>query len=68
VDNLIEALQIMRKYANPQFPTNCEHDVLHVCVPPGDIADPNDLARLAELGFDPDEYDCGFNSTYFGSC
>jgi hypothetical protein len=67
VDNLIEALTIMRKYANPQFPTNCTHDLLWVDVDPKRVT-PEDLARLEELGFDPDENEDGFNSTLFGSC
>ena len=69
MDNLIRALRIFRKYANPQFPTHCEHDVLTVAVDPELVTDPNDLAQLSELGFDPDEENgAGFISTYFGSC
>jgi hypothetical protein len=67
MDALIEALTIMRKYANPQFPTNCAHDVLWVDVNPG-LVSPQDLARLKELYFTPDNDGLGFSSSYFGSC
>jgi len=65
MDDLIEALTIMRKYANPEFPTHCEHDVLYVNVSPAVIS-AADLARLKELHFNQDED--GFYSSYFGSC
>jgi hypothetical protein len=66
MDALIEALTIMRKYANPELPTNCTHDVLWVDVNPV-LVSPQDLARLKELHFEPDPYG-GFTSLYFGSC
>lgn len=66
MDALIEALTIMRKYANPELPTNCTHDVLWVDVNPV-LVSPQDLARLKELHFEPDSYG-GFTSSYFGSC
>ena len=31
MDDLIEALQIFRKYANLQYPTCCLHDTLYIC-------------------------------------
>jgi hypothetical protein len=65
MDALIEALTIMRKYANPQFPTNCTHDVLFVNVSPFGMAT-EDLARLKELHFNQDED--GFYSSFFGGC
>lgn len=65
MDDLIEALAILRKYANPQFPTGCEHDVLHVYVSPAGVS-AEDLARLRELHFSQDED--SFYSSYFGSC
>jgi hypothetical protein len=34
VSDLIEALIIFRKYADPRRPTNCSHDVLWVNVDP----------------------------------
>jgi hypothetical protein len=66
MDDLIEALTIMRRYANPEQPTNCTHDVLWVDVSPA-LVSPEDLARLKELHFEP--FDTGgFMSLYFGSC
>jgi len=67
VDDLIEALTIMRKYGNPPVPTNCSHDLLWVAVDP-DLVSPEDLTRLEELHFKPDEDRMGFYSYYFGSC
>jgi hypothetical protein len=69
VDDLIEALTIMRKYANPKFPTNCSHDLLYVNVDP-ELVSREDLDRLSVLGFRPDtEYASkGFVSFLFGSC
>jgi hypothetical protein len=67
MNELIEALTIMRKYANPEQPTNCTHDLLQVCVDPG-LVSPADLARLEGLHFYPDSDGMGFYSTWFGSC
>ena len=67
MDNLIEALQIMRKYANPKFPTHCEHDVMYVAVNP-DLVSDDDLVKLAELGFEEEPGSDMFHSTLFGSC
>jgi hypothetical protein len=65
VNELIEALMILRQYASPQFPTHCEHDVLYVDVDPR-LVSAEDLARLKALWLEPDEG--MFRSTYFGSC
>ena len=65
MDELIEALQIFRKYDNPSRPTQCEHDALHVCIDPEGISD-EDKARLKELSFTPDQFG-GFYSFRFGS-
>lgn len=65
MDDLIEALTILRKYANPASPTNCAHDELFVCVDPH-LVSAEDLQRLDQLGFFTDEY--GFKSYKFGSC
>jgi len=49
--NLIEALQILLKYGNPDYPTHCEHDVLTICgIEPKDVSE-EDKKRLQELGF-----------------
>jgi len=68
---LIEALQILAKYANKddEYPTNCEHDILRVYA---DIDIENvteeDIIKLEILGFDwDDDYEC-FYSTKYGSC
>jgi hypothetical protein len=65
MDDLIEALQIFRKYGNPDYPTHCEHDELIVMVDPSGIS-PEDIARLDELGFFPSG-EGYFRSTKFGS-
>jgi len=69
MDDLIEALQIFKRYAKTdyelKFPTHCEHDVLHVCVS-GKVSE-EDAARLDQLGFTYSEED-GWHSTHFGSC
>jgi len=68
MDDLIEALKILRKYDNPKWPTHCEHDKLHVAINP-DIVSEEDKERLDELGFFPDdEWGGGFMSYKFGSC
>ena len=67
MDTLIEALMIMRRYDNPAVPTNCTHDMLWVGVSPG-LVSRQDLARLKELHFEPDEDGLGFYSFFFGSC
>lgn len=69
MDDLIEALQILRKYGNPQNPTHCEHDELYVY--PGvdnDAISDEDKKRLSELSFNPCHDDDGFCSFRFGSC
>lgn len=71
MDDLIEALTILRKYGNPEWPTHCEHDVLTVDIDPS-LVSKEDLAKLDELGFFPgDGGDCAedcFQSFKFGSC
>lgn len=67
MDGLIEALTILRKYANPEFPTNCTHDLLWVDVSPA-LVSPEDTTRLKRLHFEPDDDRAGFYSTFFGSC
>jgi hypothetical protein len=65
VDDLIKALTILRKYANPPRPTNCEHDTLWVDVSPA-LVSAEDTVELDRLGFFPDSD--GFMSFVFGSC
>lgn len=72
MDDLIKALQILKKYGNPDFPTHCEHDVLTINpdINPDDVSE-SDKAELQELGFDiGDPLDIGVNGFYsytFGS-
>ncbi len=67
MDDLIEALTILRKYDNRKFPTNCDHDVLWVNVDPSLVSD-EDKERLDHLGFFVDNGADGFMSYRFGSC
>jgi len=66
MDDLIEALQIFRKYGNPEFPTHCDHDIMYVVIEYDKVSD-EDVERLDELGFDQNEEDMGFKSYKFGS-
>ena len=66
LDGLIAALQIFRKYDNPRWPTHCEHDYLYVLIKPHLVSE-EDLERLDELGFSPDEEEDCFISYKFGS-
>jgi len=66
MEQLIEALQIFLKYDNSEYPTHCEHDVLHVAVS-SELMSKEDIEKLDELGFFIDEYD-GFSSFKYGSC
>ena len=64
--DLIEALQIFSKYSDTEWPTHCEHDELRVCVDPA-IVSKEDIKRLDELGFFPEEDEDCFLSFKFGS-
>lgn len=66
MENLIKALQILLKYGNPCYPTNCLHDELMVCISPKLVSE-EDLKILEELSFIQNEYD-GFSSYKYGSC
>lgn len=52
MSKLIEALQILLKYGDPDCPTHCEHDELTVMIDP-ELVSEEDLATLDELGFFP---------------
>jgi len=66
MNDLIKALEIFLKYDNSRNPTNCDHDILRVCVDPAVVSD-DDKAKLEELSFTPDtSLDC-FYSYRFGS-
>jgi len=68
MDKLIEALQIFLKYGNPEYPTHCEHDVLHICgIYPEKVSE-EDKKKLDELGFFVgEEWSDHFISFRFGS-
>jgi hypothetical protein len=65
--NLIEALRIFAKYTNAYAPCYCEHDTFGVCVAVVSVS-VDDVRRLEELSFFPDEYGEGFHSYRYGSC
>jgi hypothetical protein len=67
LDDLIEALTILRKYGNPKYPTTCEHDILYVCID-AKLVSAEDTARLDELGFFVENEADGFASHHFGNC
>jgi hypothetical protein len=48
---LIEALQILLKYGNPNYPTNCEHDELSIHGIEAEDITKEDVIKLYELGF-----------------
>jgi hypothetical protein len=69
MEKLIQALQILLKYGNPDYPTHCEHDILTICgIEPLDVSE-EDIAKLDELGFFVgDEYgEEAFHSFRYGS-
>lgn len=65
--DLIEALQIMMKHGDVQYPTHCEHDQLNIFPANMDFTE-EELARLDELSFIINEDETGFYSFRFGSC
>ena len=51
MDDLIKALQILRKYGNPRNPTMCDHDIMYVVgIDPNEVSD-EDEETLNQLGF-----------------
>lgn len=65
MDKLIQALQIFLKYANHQWPTHCEHDLLHVVGIGEDEVSEEDKEKLEELGFSwSDEHDSWVSYRY----
>ena len=72
MNDLIEALQILAKYASPDYPTECKHDILIInpSINPDDVSSVDKL-KLIGLGFlinvvdDSEKY---FFSYAFGSC
>ncbi len=67
MNDLIEALTILSKYATEGRPTHCEHDVMMIaCVDPTVVSE-EDKARLDKLGFFHSTNDECFISFRFGS-
>ena len=67
MEDLIKALQILSKYTEAKYPTNCSHDVLFVDVDP-ELVSKEDIETLDTLGFFVSEENEGFSSFRFGSC
>jgi hypothetical protein len=65
MDELISALQILRKYGNPSYPTHCEHDVLTVLIEYASVSE-EDKVLLKEKGFTENENGF-FKSFRYGS-
>lgn len=65
MSKLIEALQILLKYGDPDYPTHCEHDVLTICGIDPAVVSGEDRAALGALGFFVG--DEAFQSYRFGS-
>lgn len=67
--NLHEAISILLKYNDDEYPTCCEHDMLYFPTVDYDSVSKEDKARLKKLGFvkntDGGE---GFMSFHYGSC
>jgi hypothetical protein len=67
MDELIQALEIFKKYKNLDYPTICEHDVLLIVGVEQSEVTENDILTLENLGFKwMQEYDC-FGSYKYGS-
>lgn len=68
MDDLIQALTILRKYGNPYYPTQCEHDELTICGINPSVVSKEDVKILDKLGFfiSDDDDEC-FKSYRFGS-
>jgi hypothetical protein len=67
MEKLIEALQIFLKYKNEQWPTHCEHDVLHIIGVTQEEVSEEDTEKLKELGFFWSDDNYGWISYRYGS-
>jgi hypothetical protein len=68
ISELIEALEIFKKYNDRKFPTHCEHDMM--IIPkynPEDMVE-EDIKRLSELSFNWNSEYGAFVSFLYGSC
>lgn len=66
LSELIQALEIARKYGDPDNPTHCEHDELWLLINPA-LVSKKDKKLLDELGFFACEEDPCFKSFRYGS-
>ena len=67
MEDLIKALQILSKYDNSEYPTNCDHDVMYFnTVDPADVTT-EDINALDDLGVIADLEEGWFYSFKFGS-
>ena len=68
MSDLIEALEIFKKYKDDKTPTHCSHDQLSVCgIDASDVTE-SDKDKLYKLGFFWSDEDDSFISFRFGSC
>lgn len=67
MEDLIKGLQIFLKYGNPEWPTYCSHDTLHITQISPDQVSADDVEELDKLGFFVDEDEDCFISFKFGS-
>lgn len=67
MDDLIKALTILKKYGNPEYPFNCDHDILYVVIDPN-IVSVEDREELDKLGFIANDEEGNFYSFKYGSC
>lgn len=68
MQDLIEALSILNKYAPDEAATHCEHDVLLVCGVPLEVVSADDRRRLKALGFSWCQEHDTWASYRWGSC
>ena len=67
MSDLIKALQILLKYGDPHFPTDCGNDCLYICgIDPHDV-DSDDIDTLDTLGFFVDKRVQEFASYRYGA-
>lgn len=65
--DLLEGITILARHpGNAVSPFHCEHDELTICADPAEFT-ADELQRLDELGFIPDDDDECFSSFRFGS-
>ncbi|MDA3856128.1 MAG: hypothetical protein PF569_07770 [Candidatus Woesearchaeota archaeon] len=65
--DLIKALEIFLKYGDKDYPTNCSHDMLYVCVDP-ELVSEEDKIELEKLSFSVATELDGFYSFKYVSC